>query len=324
MEQLRDLLERNQVKIYFFSILIGIICGLTISSIISLETIMSFALALMLFATFLQVPISDIGQSFKNLNFILILFIVNFIILPIFTVILIQLLPAIPLIRFAVLFVLLCPCVDYVITFTHLVKGNAKVLLAMTPLILLIQMILVPIYLGTILGSEVSKLIEIKSFLTAFIYFIFIPLSLSALFQLFSKKSSIFVRVTSPLNLLPVPATAFVLFIVLASVTPQVGLAQQAAFQALPIFIIFAIVSPIIACIVTRFFKLDSNSARAISFSASYRNSLIILPLALAIPGSIPVVPAVILTQTIVELCFLPIYVKVIPKLLPTKDFDCE
>ena len=53
-------------------------------------------------------------------------------------------------------------------------------------------------------------------------------------------------KLTAPLNLLPVPATALVLFIVLASVTPQIGLAQSAALQALPIYIAFAIIAPFV------------------------------------------------------------------------------
>src|SRR5690348_6847490 len=61
--------------------------------------------------------------------------------------------------------------------------------------------------------------------------------------------------------------------------------------------------------------RLDAISARAVSFSASSRNSLVILPLAFAVPGGVPILPAVILTQTIVELCFLPVYVRVIPRL---------
>nr|WP_290446944.1 bile acid:sodium symporter [Acinetobacter lwoffii] len=114
------------------------------------------------------------------------------------------------------------------------------------------------------------------------------------------------------------PATALVLFIVLASVMPQIGLAKSAALQALPIYISFAIIAPFVGWIIARIFRLESGSASAVSFSASYRNSFVILPLAFAIPGSMPIIPAVILTQTIVELCFLPIYIRLIPRLFKT------
>ncbi|XOT98248.1 arsenic resistance protein, partial [Alcaligenes pakistanensis] len=35
--------------------------------------------------------------------------------------------------------------------------------------------------------------------------------------------------------------------------------------------------------------------------SSATRNSLVVLPLALAIPGALPLLPAIILTQTLVE-----------------------
>jgi Arsenite efflux pump ACR3 and related permeases len=274
----------------------------------------------MLFATFLQVPIAEIGKAFKNLKFISALLITNFIALPAITAGLIQFLPENPLIRLAVLFVLLAPCIDYVITFTHVGKGNARLLLAMTPILLLIQMILLPVYLGTLLGDEVSQLVEMEPFLHAFIWFIIVPLTLAGIVQFISNKSESLATLSAPLNLLPVPATALVLFIVLASVTPQIGLAQSAALQALPIYIAFAIIAPFIGWAIASLFKLESSSARAVSFSASYRNSLVILPLALVVPGSMPIIPAVILTQTIVELCFLPIYTRLIPRMFPSKD----
>ncbi|ABO11104.2 TPA: arsenic resistance protein [Acinetobacter baumannii] len=320
MENLRSLLEDHQVKIYFITIFIGTIFGLTISGVSSLESAINPALALMLFATFLQVPIAEIGKAFKNLKFISALLITNFIALPAITAGLIQFLPENPLIRLAVLFVLLAPCIDYVITFTHVGKGNARLLLAMTPILLLIQMILLPVYLGTLLGDEVSQLVEMEPFLHAFIWFIIVPLTLAGIVQFISNKSESLATLSAPLNLLPVPATALVLFIVLASVTPQIGLAQSAALQALPIYIAFAIIAPFIGWAIASLFKLESSSARAVSFSASYRNSLVILPLALVVPGSMPIIPAVILTQTIVELCFLPIYTRLIPRMFPSKD----
>ncbi|QRF09446.1 arsenic resistance protein [Acinetobacter pittii] len=319
MEDLRSLLEDHQVKIYFITIFIGAIFGLTVNGITSLESAINPALALMLFATFLQVPVAEIGKAFKSLRFISALFITNFIALPVITAGLIQFLPENPLIRLAVLFVLLAPCIDYVITFTHVGKGNARLLLAMTPMLLLIQMILLPVYLGTLLGDEVSQLVEMEPFLHAFIWFIIAPLTLAGIVQFIGNKSESLAKLTAPLNLLPVPATVLVLFIVLASVTPQIGLAQSAALQALPIYIAFAIIAPFVGWAIAFLFKLKSGSARAVSFSASYRNSLVILPLALAVPGSMPIIPAVILTQTIVELCFLPLYVRLIPKLMGTK-----
>src|SRR5690606_26067509 len=91
--------------------------------------------------------------------------------------------------------------------------------------------------------------------------------------------------------------------------------ARQAALSALPVYVAYALVAPLAGTLVARFMRLDAVAARAVSFSASYRNSLVILPLAFAVPGGVPLLPAVILTQTIVELCFLPLYVRWVPGL---------
>ena len=64
-----------------------------------------------------------------------------------------------------------------------------------------------------------------------------------------------------------------------------------------------------------RLFRLDVPAGRAIAFSTSTRNSLVVLPLVLAVPGAIPVLPAIIVTQTLVELISELIYVRLIPKL---------
>ena len=66
---------------------------------------------------------------------------------------------------------------------------------------------------------------------------------------------------------------------------------------------------------VAKLFKLEVSAVRAIAFSGSTRNSLVVLPLALAVPGAIPVLPAVIVAQTLVELVSELVYVKLLPKL---------
>lgn len=315
MGTLRGTLETRQVAIYFLAIAGGAVFGLTIAGARSLESLINPALAVMLFATFLQVPLAEVGAALRNIRFIGALVVANFVGVPIISAGLVQFLPADPMLRLGVLFVLLAPCIDYVITFTHLGKGDARLLLAMTPVLLALQMLLLPAYLSIMLGGEVSSVVETGPFLRTFIWLIVVPFALAAIVQALIDRNGTAAKIGGVLDLLPVPATAFVLFVVLASVMPQIGLAQNAALQAAPVYIAFAIIAPLIGKLTATLMRLDSASARAVSFSASYRNSLVILPLAFAVPGGIPLLPAVVLTQTIVELCFLPVYVRLIPLL---------
>jgi ACR3 family arsenite efflux pump ArsB len=52
-----------------------------------------------------------------------------------------------------------------------------------------------------------------------------------------------------------------------------------------------------------------------LAFSAATRNSLVVLPLAFAVPGAVPLLPTVIVTQTLVELVSELLYVRLVPRL---------
>lgn len=314
MKKIGNLLEARQVLIYFFAIFGGAAFGLTLGNAYSFESAISPALALMLFATFLQVPLVEIGRALRNLRFIGALFVANFVAVPLLAWGLVQLLPPAPMLRLGVLFVLLAPCIDYVISFTYLGKGNARLLLAMTPLLLIVQIVCLPIYLGVMLGSEVATVIQLGPFLQAFVTLIVLPFILAAGVQWWLRRDMRGLRVREALDLLPVPATALVLFIVMMAVMPQINLAQKFVLYAVPVYVVFAVAAPLVAKLVATLARLEAVEARTLAFSTAYRNSLVILPLAFAVPGGVPLLPAIILMQTMVELFFLPAYVRLIPR----------
>ena len=99
---------------------------------------------------------------------------------------------------------------------------------------------------------------------------------------------------------------------VVAAVAPQLGLALDAVREVAPIYVGFAIIAPMLGWCAACLCRLPSDQGRAVAFSAGTRNSLVVLPLALAVPGAIPVLPAVIVTQTLVELLAELAYVRVI------------
>jgi ACR3 family arsenite efflux pump ArsB len=222
------------------------------------------------------------------------------------------------MVRLGVLLVLLTPCVDYVVTFTHMGRGDARLLLAATPVLLLLQMLLLPLYLRLLLRNGMSDVVHPGLFLHAFVWLIAVPLVLAGAAQIWAARTKSGLQATTALGLLPVPATALVLFLVLASVTPRLADASTAALKVAPIYIVYAILAPVAGWLVARAFRLERMAGRAVSFSAATRNSLVIMPLAFAVPGGVPLLPAVIVTQTIVELVSELLYVHLIPR-LPAK-----
>nr|WP_238327244.1 arsenic resistance protein [Hydrogenophaga intermedia] len=312
---LRDRLEHHQIIIYFAAVVVAAAVALLVPGTDALEGAINPALALMLFVTFLQVPLADLGRAFTRIRFLGALLTTNFLIVPLLVALLVQFLPADPMVRLGVLFVLLTPCIDYVVTFSHIGRADARLLLAATPTLLIAQMLLLPAYLRVFLGDAAAELVHLGPFVHAFVWLIAIPLVLAALVQLWAARSGAGQRVAAGLGLLPVPATALVLFVVVAAMVPQLGAAIEPALRVIPLYVAFAVVAPLIGWTVARLSRLDAPAGRAVAFSAGTRNSLVVLPLALAVPGAIPVLPAIIVTQTMVELVASVIYMRLIPRL---------
>lgn len=310
---LREWLETRQVAIYFAVVVLGAAGGALLPGTSGWEPLINPSLALMLFVTFLQVPMGALGKALRDLRFLGVLMAVNFLLVPLLVALLLPITPADPLVRLGVLLVLLCPCIDYVVTFAHLGRADAGRLLAATPALLVAQMLLLPVYLRLFLGEDAEGLVQAGPFLDAFLWLVILPFALALACQLSAKVSALGGRVVAALGVAPVPATALVLFVVVIATTPQLGAATGPALMALPVYAAFALLAPILGWIAARTMRLKPKAARAIAFSAGTRNSLVVLPLALAVPGAIPVLPAVIVAQTLLELAAELIYVRVAP-----------
>lgn len=312
---LRDRLERHQILLYFTAVIAGAGLAWWLPSTQALDIAINPALALMLFVTFLQVPLADLGRSLARLRFLAALLVANFVVVPLFVAALLPFLPPDPMLRLGVLLVLLAPCIDYVVTFSHLGGANASLLLAATPALLGAQMLLLPVFLALFLGEGASDLIHLGPFVDAFLWLIALPLALAALVQAAAARNPSARRLADALGLLPVPATALVLLIVVAAVLPQLGAAAKAALAVLPVYLAFALIAPLLGWALARLFRLEAEAGRAVAFSAATRNSLVILPLALAVPGGVPLLPAIIVTQTLVELVSELVYIRLMPRL---------
>ncbi len=315
LQLLREKLENRQISFYFAAIAAAAVVVLFVPGTAALQTGINPALAAMLFVTFLQIPLAELRRVLTQGRFIAALLTTNFFVIPLLVAGLAQFLPPDPMIRLGVLLVLLTPCIDYVVTFAHIGKADARLLLATTPVLLILQMILLPVFLGLFLGFEITNILQTGPFIGAFVWLIAMPLLLAALLQAWAARSPVGAQTIAVLGLFPVPITALVLFFVVASMLPQLGAASAAALQAAPIYVAFAILAPLFGWLIARMFRLDAPAGRAVAFSAGTRNSLVVLPLAFAVPGAVPILPAIIITQTLIELVSELIYVRLIAML---------
>ena len=315
MQNIRDRLENGQVGIYFGAVALALLVAWLVPGTGALASAVNPALAFMLFVTFLQVPLAELGRAFTHTRFLGALLVTNFLAIPLLVTALLPLAPSEPLIQLGVLLVLLAPCIDYVVTFSHLGRADARLLLAATPVLLVAQMLMLPVYLRVLLGDGAAGLVQPGPFIDAFVWLIAVPLLLALALQYLAARSQAGARASAVLGLLPVPATALVLLIVVASVLPQLGQVANTALGVVPVYIAFAVLAPLAGWLVARLFRLEAPAGRAVAFSGATRNSLVVLPRALAVPGAVPLLPAIIVTQTLVELVAELVYVRAIARL---------
>lgn len=260
------------------------------------------ALALMLFATFLQLPLRR-GALGGRLPLALLL--ANFVGVPLLVLGLVALLPADPVLRMAVALVLLSPCIDYVVTFTGMGQGDARGMLAATPLLLLVQMLVVPPFLRAMVPDAAPM--AGGALLHSFVVLILIPLGLAWAFQRLAPPS-----LSEAARFLPVPATALVLFLVVLVTLPKVWPVADQLLPAVGVYLVFAVIAPLLGLAVARAMRLGPEPSRTVAFSAATRNSLVVLPIGIAMSGGAALVPAVIVTQTLVELASELVYVRLL------------
>ncbi|AND42889.1 MAG: arsenic resistance protein [Bacillota bacterium] len=317
----REQLENNQVWLYVIVLMIAAGFGLIVPDFGSqLDATISLVIAILMYSMFSQIPFTSLKESFANRRFIWALLTVNYIAVPIVVWLLSKLLPEYPPLLLGVYLVLLTPCIDYVIVFTALGRGNEKLILISTPILFITQMLLLPLYLLLFIGDDAAEIVNPGPFLESFFGLIVIPLGLAIVLQIYAKKSLVGNKIIDKSAWLPVPFMALTLFVVVSSQIGKLSTYIDLIISVIPIYIAFMIIMPIISRIIAKWFKLDIGSGRALIFSGTTRNSLVVLPLALALPDNLStLVAAIIVTQTIVELAGELIYIRLVPNILLRK-----
>lgn len=275
--------------------------------------LISPVLGALLYVTFLQVPAKDLVRSLRDGRFLSAALLVNFVVVPLVVAAMFTFLPADQAVRMGVLLVLLNPCVDYVIVFSGLAGASSHRLLAATPLLLIAQMLLLPLYLLLFLGPDLADVVEIGPFIRAFLFLIVIPLALAWATQTWAPA-----QVTRKLTAIVIPLMAATLFVVVASQVPKISHDLSDVLGVVPFYVLFLLVMAFAGLGVARLFRLDVPAGRAVIFTGATRNSLVVLPLALALPDRLSLAAAIVVTQTLVEVLGMVAYVRLVPRLLPS------
>ena len=169
-----DLVEKIEPIIIFFAIILGLL--LSNVSIIAQNTgnMITLFLCLMLFGLFLEIPLNELKNSFKNVKFSLTSLIINFLWTPLFGYFLGTLfLKGNVDILVGFFMLILTPCTDWYLVFTKLAKGDLTLSLSILPINLILQIVLLLFCIfasqGELLYSNLESIVKI--FIPLIIFF---------------------------------------------------------------------------------------------------------------------------------------------------------
>lgn len=299
-------LQRRQVALYLGALVLGTLLGLGLPGLAApAALVINPCLGLLLYVTFLGLPFAQIPRALQDWRFLLVVLAVNFVAVPLVVFALSRFIAHDQVLLVGVLFVLLTPCVDYVIVFTGLAGGARDRLLA--------------VLLRIFVGAEFVAAVDLTPFLTAFVTLVVLPLVAAGLTQVAAARTRIATRWADLAGTAMVPLMALTLVVVVASQISAVRAQLGALLPVTGVYLAFAAVMVGVATVMARLTHLEPPAARAVVFSGVTRNSLVVLPLVLALPAVFSLAPLVVITQTLVELVVMVAMVRLVPVLVPSR-----
>ncbi len=309
-------LERRQVWIYLVAIVGGLVLGSAAPGIgPRFEVLLWPVLAALLYATFVQVPLLHVRDAFRDGRFVLAILLGNFVFIPLLVWLALQLLPDDPALQLGVLLVLLVPCTDWFITFAQLGRGNTAHAIAVTPLNLLLQLLLLPLYLWLMLpAADFSAALKTEDMLPAALVLVGFPLAAAALTERWVEARPERTVWRERLGWWPVPLLAVVVFLIAGAQVGTVLNAGPVLLTVLPMFVGFLLVVALLARSLAHWLRLPVDAGRTLAFSLGTRNSFVVLPFALALPAGWETTVVVVVFQSLVELFGMVVYLWWLPR----------
>lgn len=299
-----NLIGKLQPVIIITAALLGLLLGAVTPLGKVSSSLIEVFLMLLLYILFLSIDLKQIKKSFTNVRFTLSAVMINFVFTPLFGYLLGKIFfPGSLDIRIGLLMLLVTPCTGWYLVFTGLSKGHVELGMSILPLNLILQIVLLPVYLLVLIGSEVTM--DVGSLVSSVAMVLVIPFVLAYITKLITKNSEKFKSFLSEQG-----DNLQLLFLCLAVVVMFASEGKNLldnplllAQMFIPLLIFFAVLF-FVAQIVGRVQKFPKKDIVALNMTTLARNS----PLSLAIAVvTFPEQPLVSLALVIGPLIELPV-----------------
>jgi arsenite transporter len=192
--------------------------------------------------------------------------------------------------------------------------GNVPRAIAVTPLNLFLQLLLLPAYLWLMARAELSASLGPEQVWPALLV-VGVPLLMAALSERWIEARPARAIWRDRLAWWPVPLLAVVVFLIAAAQVGAVLSALHLLPLVAPLFVTFLLLAAPLAWLLGRIFQLPADHGRTLAFSLGTRNSFVVLPFALTLPAGWEAAAVVIVLQSLVELFGMLVYLVWVPRL---------
>jgi ACR3 family arsenite efflux pump ArsB len=299
-------------KVQPFLVLLSILIGLVLAQVAWFTDvaprIIVPLLGIMLYATFLPLPLKQFGRVLRNFKVTLASLIVNFLWTPVFAwglgAVLLQ---GSPDLRVGLLMLMVTPCTDWYLVFTGVAGGDVALATALLPLNLILQILLLPVYL--LIFAE--TLVELNSIelLESMVWVLLVPLFLAIISRqcvFWWRRNIWFEQTLAKITVLQVLSLNLAIVAIFASEGNTLLQRPELLFLLLVPVSLFFVTNFLLAQSIGRCLRFSYEELACFSCTTLARNS----PLSLAIAVSaFAHRPLIALTLVIGPLIELPIMV---------------
>jgi ACR3 family arsenite efflux pump ArsB len=303
--------------------IIGVALGQLVFFKDNLGVLMEPFLMVLLFLIFLKIDVQDIGRSFRNVKFTFTSLAINFIWTPFFAVALGLLFLGDSVdMRIGFLMLLATPCTDWYLVFTAMTKGNVPLSTAILPLNLVLQVLLLPVYLFLMIGSNSS--FDMGSILMSIVYVLVIPFVIANIVKHLINRTKAKERFGSLMdsqgdNL----QLLFLCLAVAAMFASQGEMIVNNPMLLVEMLIplgVFFIVNFILASVVGKAFRYPFGDTISLTFTTLARNSPLALAIAVAAFPDSPLIALVLVVGPLIELPVLSLVSHILSRMRISRE----
>lgn len=309
-----SLLNKLQPFILIAVVIVGIVIGIVFVEFSKYsDSILYVAIIVLVYSVMLGVPHQKILSSFKNVRFFGIAWFANFVIIPLIAWgLALIFLRNHPIIFIGFIMYMVTPCTDWFLVFTSMAKGDVPLGLALLPVNLILQILLIPVYLFLFAGKLIP--IQFSALGETFLVFILLPFVLAILtrFILTKIKTHKWAHkfIDSILSPFQTVILTIVLFVMFAGNTQIISdNFGPLSLVFIPILIFF-VLSFAMAQLFSKLSHFNYKECALLTCTTTARNSPLSLAIAIGIFPGQPLIHVAIIIGVLIELPLLIIVVK--------------